>query len=221
MGMIELTSADGHIFDAYEAVGENAHAGIVVVQEIFGVNPHIRSVVDAYASEGYHVVAPAMFDRVERNVELDYTAEGVEAGKRFRGGLENSDSLSDIAAAVEHVASSGPVGVVGYCFGGSMAWLAAGLPSVDAAVGYYGGQIREFMNQAPTAPIMLHFGELDHSIPLEDVDAIRAGYPAIDAFVYEGAGHGFSCDARGSFDSDAADLARTRTLEFFKSELSG
>lgn len=218
--MIELTSADGHVFDAYEMVPENAHAAIVVVQEIFGVNSHIRGVADSYAAEGYHVVAPAMFDRVERNVELDYDADGVSAGKTLRGGLETKDALADIAASVEHVASSGPVGVVGYCFGGSMAWLAAGLPSVGAAVGYYGGQIREFMNLAPTAPMMLHFGDLDHSIPLADIEAIRGAYPAIDAFVYEGAGHGFNCDARGSFDPEAAKLARTRTLDFFKSELT-
>lgn len=218
--MIELTSADGHVFDAYEVIPENAHAAIVVVQEIFGVNAHIRSVADSYAAEGYHVVAPAMFDRVERNVELDYDADGVEAGKTYRGGLETKDALADIAASVEHVASSGPVGVVGYCFGGSMAWLAAGLPSVGAAVGYYGGQITEFMNSAPTAPIMLHFGSLDNSIPVADVEAIRGAYPELDVFVYEGAGHGFNCDARGSFHPEAAQLSQTRTLDFFRSALS-
>ena len=219
MGMIEITSADGHVFDAYEVRPDSAKASVVVVQEIFGVNAHIRDVADSYAAEGYHVVAPALFDRVERSVELEYTADGVAAGRAIREGLEWSDATADVAASVEHVASSGPVGVVGYCFGGSMAWLAAALPSVAAAVGYYGGQVRQFMNQAPVVPVMLHFGALDHSIPLTDVDAIREGYPDIDVFVYDNAEHGFSCDARASHHPESATLARDRTSAFFQTHL--
>lgn len=220
MGMIELTAADGHVFDAYEAGPDAAVASVVVIQEIFGVNAHIRDVADSYAAEGYHVIAPALFDRVERGVELSYNAEGVEAGKAYRAGLETDDASADVAAAIDHVASSGPVGVVGYCFGGSMAWLAASQPGVSAAVGYYGGQIRQFMNSSPIAPVMLHYGALDSSIPMSDVDAMRDAYPGIDVFVYDDANHGFSCDARGSFHPEAARLARERTSAFFRERLS-
>jgi carboxymethylenebutenolidase len=220
MGIIELTSVDGHVFDAYEVHPEGATASVVIIQEIFGVNAHIRDVADSYAAEGYHVIAPALFDRVERGVELEYTAKGVEAGKAFRAGLDTDDAAADIAASIDHVASSGPVGVVGYCFGGSMAWLAAGLGAVSAAVCYYGGQIRQFMNSSPIAPVMLHYGALDTSIPMADVAAIREAYPGIDVYVYEDANHGFSCDARDSFHPEAAQLARERTSAFFQAQLS-
>ncbi len=221
MGKIEITSADGHVFDAYENQPDDAVAAIVVVQEIFGVNSHIRDVVDSYAAVGYHAVAPALFDRVERDVELDYTGEGVQAGLALRKGLETDDASADVAATVDYLASSGPVGVVGYCFGGSMAWLAASNPAVAAAVGYYGGQVRQFINTAPLAPVMLHFGGLDQSIPQEDVTAVSDAYPEIDVFVYPEADHGFNCDVRASYNADAAELARNRTLEFFSTHLSG
>lgn len=221
MGKIEITSADGHVFDAYESRPEGATAAVVVIQEIFGVNSHIRSVVDSYAAAGYHCVAPALFDRVERNVELEYTGDGVQAGLAFKKGLETPDSAADVAATVDYLASTGPVGVVGYCFGGSMAWLAASNPMVTAAVGYYGGQVREFMNTMPLAPVMLHFGGLDKSIPPEDVSAVSAAYPEIDVFTYPQADHGFNCDVRASYNAEAAELARSRTLDFFESHLAG
>lgn len=219
--MIELTSADGHVLDAYESHPEGATVGLVVIQEIFGVNAHIRDVAESYAAEGYHVIAPALFDRVERGVELGYTADGVAAGRTIRQSLEWEDATADVGAAVEHVARTGPVGVVGYCFGGSMAWLAAALPNVEAAVGYYGGQIVQFVNSAPSAPVLLHFGALDKSIPISDVDAIRDAYPGIGVHVYADADHGFSCDARASYNAEAAKLARQRTLEFFSANLVG
>ena len=220
MGMIELTSADGHVFDAYESVGPGATAAIVVVQEIFGVNSHIRSVVDEYAAAGFHAVAPALFDRVERNVELGYDKAGVETGRKIRQAIEWSDATADVAATLDYLASTGPVGVVGYCYGGSMAWLAAGLHGVRAAVGYYGGQIVRFINTIPVAPVMLHFGGLDASIPASDVAAIRAAYPELAIHVYETADHGFNCDQRASYNPDAAELARARTLEFFATNLA-
>lgn len=221
MATIEITSADGHVFDGYENRPDDAVAAIVVVQEIFGVNAHIRDVVDSYAAAGYHAVAPALFDRVERGVELDYTGEGVQAGVALRKGLEWADASADVAATVEILASTGPVGVVGYCFGGSMAWLAASNPGVAAAVGYYGGQVRQFINTTPLAPVMLHFGGLDKSIPQDDVTAIGDAYPEVEVHVYPEADHGFNCDVRASYNAEASELARNRTLEFFSAHLTG
>ena len=210
----ELTAADGHECSAYEVAPDGAAASVVIVQEIFGVNAHIRSVVDRYASYGYRAIAPALFDRVEADVELDYDEDGIARGRELATAIAYDGAMADVAAAVDHVAPSGPVAVVGYCFGGSLAWLAASQLPVTAAVGYYGGQIHGLLDRTPTAPVMLHFGELDHAIPLDQVDAIAAAYPDIAVHVYDGAGHGFNCDARASHDALSAAIAQGRTLEF-------
>jgi carboxymethylenebutenolidase len=212
--MIQLHADDGHTLDAYEVHPDGAVASVVIIQEIFGVNTHIRSVVDRYASFGYRVIAPALFDRVERGVELDYDAEGIQAGREMAMAVRWEPAMDDVAAAVAHVAPTGPVAVVGYCFGGSMAWLAAGELPVAAAVGYYGGPIHEFVDRAPRAPTMLHFGALDHAIPLDHVDAIRSEHPLVPVHVYAGAHHGFSCDVRGSHHALSAAIALGRTVEF-------
>lgn len=212
--MIQLTAADGHVLDAYEVHPDGAAASIVIIQEIFGVNPHIRSVVDRYASFGYRAIAPALFDRVERGVELDYTAEGIERGRALAVSVGGEPTMSDVAAAVEHVSGSGPVAAIGYCFGGTLAWLAAGQLPVAAAVGYYGGQIHSLIDRAPQVPTMLHFGALDHAIPLDHVEQIAHAHPIVPVHVYEGAQHGFSCDARGSYHARSAAIALGRTLEF-------
>jgi carboxymethylenebutenolidase len=214
---IRLTAADGHELDAYEVHPDRARASIVVVQEIFGVNPHIRSVVDRYASFGYRAIAPALFDREQRGVELDYDADGVATGRELAGRIKWDPAISDTAAAVAHVAATGPVGVVGFCFGGSVAWLAAATLPVAAAVGYYGGQIHDLIDRTPAVPTMLHFGELDGAIPLAHVDAIAAAHPDVPVHVYEGAQHGFSCDARSSYGHLPATIAWGRTLGFFVS----
>lgn len=213
--MIRLSAADGNAFDAYEVRPDDARAAVVVVQEIFGVNAHIRSVVDGYASLGYHAVAPALFDRVERGVELDYDGPGVERGRDLAGRIKWEPAMSDLAAAVELAAATGPVGIVGYCFGGSLAWRAAAELPVAVAVGYYGGQIHELVDLRPQAPTMLHFGELDHAIPLDQVREVADAHPDVPVHVYEGAQHGFSCDARGSYDPISATIALGRTVEFF------
>jgi carboxymethylenebutenolidase len=174
-------------------------------------------VVDRYASYGYHTIAPALFDRVERGVELAYDADGVVRGRELAGQVKWQPALDDTAAAVAHVASTGPVGIVGFCFGGSVAWLAANSLPVAAAVGYYGGQIHELIDRAPTVPTMLHFGELDAGIPLDHVRAIDAAHPEVPVHVYAGAEHGFSCDARASYHHLSADIAWGRTLGFFVS----
>lgn len=214
---VQLTAADGHTLDAYEVHPDGAGAAIVVVQEIFGVNDHIRSIVDRYAAYGYRVIAPAVFDRVERGVELGYDAEGVAAGRDLAAAIKWDPVMADVAAAVEHVSSTGAVGIVGFCFGGSVAWLAASTLPVTAAVGYYGGQIHELIDRAPAVPTMLHFGELDGGIPLDHVAAIDAAHPDVAVHVYDGAQHGFSCDARGSYGALPAAIAWGRTLGFFVS----
>lgn len=215
--MISLTASDGHTLDAYEVKPDGASAAIVVVQEIFGVNAHIRSVVDRFASYGYHAVAPALFDRVERGVELDYDEAGIAAGRELAMQIAFDPAELDVAAAVEHAAATGPVGVVGYCFGGSLAFLAACDLPVTAAVGYYGGQIAMHNDRMPRVPTLLHFGELDNGIPLDQVESIAAAHPDVEVRIYEGAQHGFNCDARASYGALPAAVALGRTLEHFVS----
>ena len=212
--MIRLTAGDGHELDAYEAGPADAAAGIVIVQEIFGVNAHIRDVVDRYAALGFRAVAPALFDRLERGVELGYTADTVPQGRAMRAAIDWDDTVRDLGAAVAHLSGNGPVGVVGYCYGGSLAWLAANALPVAAAVGYYGGQIIQFLDRSPEAPVLLHFGEVDYMIPLSDVTEITRAHPTVPVHVYPGADHGFNCDARDSYHAEAAALALERTLAF-------
>ncbi|MFB0901400.1 MAG: dienelactone hydrolase family protein [Acidimicrobiales bacterium] len=214
--MTTLTSSDGHTLDAYEVHPDGATASIVVIQEIFGVNTHIRSVVDGYAARGYHVIAPAMFDRIERGVELGYSAEGVDVGRGLAGQLDMEQSMLDVAAAIAHVAGTGPVGIVGYCYGGSVAWLAAGVTTVASAVGYYGGAIHANREKAPAVPVMLHFGALDAHIPLQGVREVGAMYPDVEIHIYDDADHGFNCDVRASSHPDSAAVALERTLMFFR-----
>ena len=216
--MTKLTAADGHSFDAYEVRPDDAAAAIVVIQEIFGVNEHIRSVVDRYAAFGYHAIAPALFDRVEAGCRARLRpATASTQGRDMAGQIKWEPAMLDLAATVAHVAGTGPVGAVGYCFGGSLAWLSANELPVAAAVGYYGGQIHSLIDRDPAVPTMLHFGELDGGIPLDQVDEIAKAHPDVDVHVYEGAQHGFSCDARGSFHPLSAAIALGRTLDFFVS----
>ena len=225
-GFRELESADGHRFAAYEARPEGgAKAGVVVIQEIFGVNEHIRSVVDSYAQQGYYVIAPAIFDRVQTGVELGYDEAGMRAGMKLAfQDLKLENALSDIQAAVKAAGGrvdNGKVGVVGYCFGGLLTWLSAcELQGVACASSYYGGGVSGVRHKQAQCPVMMHFGELDAHIPLSDVDAVREAQPDVQVFVYEDADHGFNCDARGSYHAESATIARQRTLEFFAEHLS-
>ena len=210
---IKLTAEDGFEFSAYRADPEGTpKGGVVVIQEIFGVNSHIRGDVDKFARHGYAAIAPALFDRVRTGVELDYNEAGMEEGLGIVGELGFDNPLIDIKAAAA-ASGAGKVGVVGYCWGGTVAWLTAarlGLPSVS----YYGGRTMQFLGEAPKAPLLMHFGETDHAIPLSDVEAIRARYPDIPIHVYAGAGHGFNCDQRADYNEQAVATALTRTLEF-------
>jgi len=188
--------------------------GLVVVQEIFGVNAHIRAVCDGYAADGYLAIAPALFDRYEPGVELGYTAADVASGRALRGKAETEPALADIAAARDVAAAAGKVGVVGYCWGGYLAWLAAArLPGFACAIAYYGGGMHEATADAPRVPVLGHFGEKDAMIPVEGIKSLAAAHAALTVHFYD-ADHGFNCDHRGSYHASSAATARERTLAF-------
>jgi carboxymethylenebutenolidase len=215
--LINLKAADGHAFKAYQAEPpERPRGAIVVVQEIFGVNSHIRSVADGYAADGYLVIAPAMFDRAQRDFESGYTQAEIQAGIALMQRITWDDAMKDASAAVEAASHAGKVGMVGYCWGGAVTWLAAArIPGLAAAVPYYGGAIPSLNAERPKCPTMLHFGETDASIPLNQARAVAKSHPDATTHFYA-AGHGFNCDQRASYNAAAAKLARERTLAFFR-----
>ena len=218
--MIELKAADGHALGAYrcEPAGR-PRGGLVVVQEIFGVNNHIRAVADGYAADGYLVVAPAIFDRARRNYETGYAQPDIEAGVAIMQSLKWDETLADIAAAIHSAKAPGKVGIVGYCFGGAVAWMAASrLPGLACAIPYYGGAIPNLIGEQPKCPVMFHWGETYHSIPLEAAKKVSAAHPQADSHYYK-AGHGFNCDQRGSYDAGSAKLARERSIEFLRKHI--
>ena len=222
----ELTSADGFKFPAYVATPQGkAKGGLVLLQEIFGVNSHIRSVADGYAAEGYFVVAPHTFHRVKAGVELGYTEDDMKAGFALKTAVEELPApgvLQDIQAAIQHAAQAGKVGIVGYCWGGLLTWRSAcGLKGLSAAAPYYGGgmTVGADAERQPTVPVMVHFGDQDHWIPLDTVEAFKKAHPEVTVHVYN-ANHGFNCDQRGSYNEAAAKLARERSLAFFAQHLS-
>ena len=219
--VIELLSTDGFQLDAYLAIPKGKpKGGVVVVQEIFGVNEHIKEVANDYAAEGYAALAPALFDRGEKGGELGYEADDRSKGSGIAfSQLEISTTLQDLTASVAELKTYGRVGIVGYCYGGLMAYLAAcNVAELTCAVGYYGGRIVDHLDQRPKTPLMLHFGERDTHIPMKDVEKIVSSKPDIPLFTYTAA-HGFNCNHRSSFNADAAKLARERTLTFFEQEL--
>ena len=218
--MITLTAADGATIGAYKAEPHGTpRGGIVVLQEVFGVNHHIRSVADTFAAEGYLAVAPALFDRVKPDLELDYDQDGMTVGLATQKASVPASTMRDIEAAIVEAEKAGKVGVVGYCWGGTLAFLAAvQLSGVSAAAGYYGGGIASQLDQMPKAPLMLHFGEQDAHIPMTDVAKIQAALPGVPVYVYP-AGHGFNCDERGSYSKPSAELALSRTLPFLNTHV--
>lgn len=217
-----LTAADGHSLGAWrmDASGGAARGGLVVLQEIFGVNPHIREVCDRFAADGFTCIAPSLYDRSSRkNCQLGYEADDVATGRRLREEFSWDDTVKDVAAAAEVLAGEGlRVGVVGYCWGGTISFLAATRLDVRAAVVYYGGQILPWKDEKARCPMLMHFGRHDEGIPLSDVERIRAAHPEAAIHLYD-AGHGFNCDRRGSYDEASANLARRRTLDFFDAHL--
>jgi carboxymethylenebutenolidase len=216
---IKLKAADGFNFSAYVAGPANATKGVVVVQEIFGVNHHIRDMADRFAALGYAVVAPAVYDRVQPGFEVGYTPDDIAKGRDVRMKLSDADLMKDIEAAAAHL-SGKKLGIVGYCFGGTVAWWGATRStSFSAASCWYGGGIPGTKNETPHSPVQMHFGEKDASIPMTDVDAVRAAQPKAEIYVYEGAQHGFGCDERGSYSKPDYELAQKRTVEFFAKHL--
>ncbi|HET7876083.1 MAG TPA: dienelactone hydrolase family protein [Methylomirabilota bacterium] len=216
-----LKAEDGHTLAGYRAAPAGTpRGGLVIVQEIFGVNGHIRRVCDGFAADGYVALAPALFDRVERGVAIGYTPADIERGRALRMKVALDDMVKDVRAAVRGLEAEGlRVGVVGYCLGGTLAWLAATrIDGVRCAVGYYGGGIADAAGEKPRCPVLLHFGETDQSIPPEHHQRIRAAHPALPIHLYP-AGHGFNCDERASYHEPSARLARQRTLEFLAQHL--
>ncbi|MAV67468.1 MAG: carboxymethylenebutenolidase [Gammaproteobacteria bacterium] len=218
---ISITMQDGFELGAYHSAPSVQSKGVVVViQEIFGVNGHIREVVEGYAERGYHAIAPALFDRIEPDLQLGYTEADMGKGVvlAFQG-LEMVQTMKDLQSVVDHAAEQGPVGVVGYCFGGLLTYLSAcQLTGVTAASSYYGGGIAGVLDNQPKCPLIMHFGELDAHIPMADVDKIKAANPSIPVHVYA-ADHGFNCDHRASYNEPAAGLALERTLAHFAEHL--
>lgn len=216
-----LMARDGHEFRAWLAAPQGPPKGaVVVLQEIFGVNSHIRAVTDSFAAEGYVAVAPSLFDRVRRGIEIGYSEKEVQEGRGYMMQLKQDQTLKDIAAAIAIVKHAGRVGAVGYCWGGRMAYLAASELPVACSVAYYGGGITQLLDKKPKVPVMYHFGERDKHITQEDVAKIQAAHPEGMFYIYP-ADHGFNCDQRGSFDAQSAALARQRTLAFFNRYLTG
>lgn len=223
---IQLKAADGHAFPTYVARPAGpARGAVVVLQEIFGVNSHIRAVTDGYAAQGYLAVAPSTFHRVQVDVNLGYSSDDMSAGIALKGQVEALPApgvLPDIQAAIDHAAQAGKVGIVGYCWGGLLTWRAACLlQGLSAAVPYYGGGTTTpaEIARTPRVPVLAHFGERDHWIPLEGVQAFQKAHPGVEVHVYA-ADHGFNCDQRGSYEATAAQLARERTLAFFAKHLA-
>jgi carboxymethylenebutenolidase len=215
--LIQVTAADGHVISAYLAEPAGCpQGGIVVIQEIFGVTRHIRDVTEQYAAAGYLAVAPALFDRVEREVDVPYGDS--KKGFGYVTALNNDQVMMDIQTAADHVRPAGKVGVVGYCWGGKIAFLAAARVNIDAAVAYYGGGIHQQLAHIPRVPVMFHFGEKDTHIPQSAVDEIRKAHPRGIYHLYP-AGHGFNCTDRPSFDAQCAKLAFDRSVEFFRQNI--
>jgi carboxymethylenebutenolidase len=219
---IKLKASDGHELRAYfaESVAP-ARGSIVLIQEIFGVNSHIRSVADDYASQGFRIIAPALFDRVQPDLELSYNPDDARRGLQAIQQIGLEAALKDVAASIDHARlhwAHLKVGVLGFCLGGSLAWLSATRLDPAAAVCYYGGQIAKNAAETPRCPVMMHFGAKDPHIGPDEIEKIRQAHPEIPLFVYD-AGHGFNCDQRKDFEPVSASMARQRTLEFFSKHL--
>ena len=218
---IKLTASDNFQFGAYRADPGGAPKGaVVVIQEIFGVNRHIRSVCDRLAKEGYVAIAPSIFDRTEPNFQSGYSPDEIAVARKFVANPDWAAMLRDTQAAIDAVKDVGPVGIIGFCLGGSVAYVAATrLAGLSAAIGYYGGAIVRFADEKPRVPTQLHFGEKDAGIPLTDVETIKAKRADVEVSIYPGAQHGFHCDERPSYDKTSADIAWPRSMAFLAKHL--
>lgn len=218
--IVQLHAKDGHTLDAYAVQpGVTAVGGLVIVQEIFGVSAHIREVAERYAEDGYVTIAPALFDRIKPGADL--SGDDMQRGMQLASKFDADRGVDDIGAAVEWLRGFGlsGVGVVGYCLGGTMAWLSATRLPIDAAVGYYGGNITSYLGERPKAPVMLHFGEQDKHISASDVDSIATAHREVQIYRYP-AGHAFNRDGSAGYDASSATRARERTLAFLHEHLA-
>ncbi len=214
-----LMARDGHQFAAYLAPATGTPRGaVVVLQEIFGVNEHIRSVAEQFAAAGYLTMAPALYDRIARNLELGYGPQEIERARGYMLQLDSAKAMLDILAAVNVVRHAGRVALVGYCWGGQQAWIGAGTLPVHAAVGYYASRLWEKLERVPACPMLFHFGERDASIPAAQLERVRAAYPEGSYHLYP-ADHGFNCSARAAFDAPSAALAWQRTQDFLRQHI--
>lgn len=219
MSHLQLRATDGNELSAYVVKPDGPPRGaVVVVQEIFGVNSHIRRVAEQYAAEGYLAIAPALFDRQVKGVEMGYDPASIQQGIAYMMKADNDSVIADLNAAIDAVRHAGGVGMVGYCWGGRATYLAGCRTDIAAGVAYYGGGIPQLLGETPRCPLMFHFGEKDSHIPLADVDAIRHGYPQGICHLYP-AGHGFNCTERADFDASSSHLAFSRTIEFFRKHI--
>jgi len=218
---IELTASDGHKFAAFVAQpAGKPRGGVVVIPEIFGVNSHIQQTTDGFAADGYVSVSPVSFEKTQRKYDTGYSAPEIEAGRAIMQKLDPKNSMMDVQAAIKEASKAGKVGIVGYCYGGTVSWMSAARASgLACAVPYYGGGMHGLIGEKPKVPTMCNFGELDQSPTLAQAKEIAAAHPEITAHFYAGAGHGFNCDQRGSWNAEAAKLARSRTVEFFRKHL--
>jgi len=215
---VNLTASDNHKLPAFIARPEETSRGnVIIVQEIFGVNHHIRSIVLNLASAGYTAIAPALFERAEKNVDLAYDEAGIASGIALKGKISWDDALKDIHSAISFFTDHQSVAVMGFCWGGTLAWLAASQLPISASICYYGGQIGEFLEKAPQVPLLAHFGQDDRSIPLRVPETLKKRYPGAISHVYQGAGHAFNCNERSSYHKGASDKAMRRTLGFLES----
>ena len=212
--IINATASDGHEFDSYLAQAKGSpRGGIVLVQEIFGVNNHIKNVAEKFSSNGYLVGAPSLFDRVQPDIQLGYSTEDVIRGKELKDNLGNAKPLIDIIATLNIVRSAGRVAVVGYCWGGTLAWLSAcHVDGFNAAISYYGEGIGQLLSIEPRCPSIFHFGEQDHAIPAAEINSLRQAHPDCPIYLYP-AGHGFNCEQRDSFHSTSSAIAFERTIQ--------
>jgi len=214
--LVHALAKDGHIVDLYVAKPKSqAVATVIVLQEIFGITDHIQAICQQYATHGYLAIAPALFDRIKKNIVLDYSS--IEEGRDYKMQLQDEQVLLDIAASAATAENDLKVAVIGFCFGGALSYLASTRLNLDCAISYYGGGIAEkYINQKPLCPIMYHFGALDPIIPSTDVAAIQSNHPGGVFHIYEDAGHGFNCSDRRDYHSESAELAFARSLEFLK-----
>ena len=219
--MIQLTASDGHKLSAYRAEpAGKPKGGLIVAMEIFGVNSHIRGVADGYAADGYLVIAPALFDRSQPGYDTGYSQEEVQRGIGIIQKLTLDNAMKDVSAAMGNIVSAGKVGIVGYCWGGTVSWKAAcNVNGLACAVPYYGGGIPGLIGEKPKCPVLFHWGESDQSIPLTKAQEFAAAHKDRTHYFYA-AGHGFNCDQRGSYDAQSAALARSRTLAFLAKHLT-